>query len=137
MVTIKINSNNNEEISMKDLEEACQAAAEALKAENSGEKETDCGCEEENECCNKATEDPYMEDNEEVIYMDKLAVNFLTMIYSDMSAIGIRDMYFAAKRFMYNKNRCLNGLALSKATALVMVELLDYTRDLIDMRKED
>jgi hypothetical protein len=70
-----------------------------------------------------------------VIKADNTILQFLFLLYSDMNRAGIEGMYCAAKRFV-NEKTGLTDVDLAKATSLTMIELLDYTRSLIDMNKE-
>jgi hypothetical protein len=66
---------------------------------------------------------------------DNIILEYLYLIYSDMNREGIEDMYNAAKSFV-NERTGLIDIELAKATSLTMIELLDYTRDLINMNNE-
>ena len=86
-------------------------------------------------CANKQTDKPEDESTSRLIKADSIILNYLYLIYSDMNMEGIKDMYYAAKNFVSERSE-LTGVELAKATSLTMIELLDYTRDLINMNNE-
>ena len=86
-------------------------------------------------CGDKQTNKPEDEFESRLIKADSIILNYLYLIYSDMNMEGIKDMYYAAKNFVSERSE-LTGVELAKATSLTMIELLDYTRDLINMNNE-
>jgi len=86
-------------------------------------------------CGDKQTDKPEDESASRLIKADSIILNYLYLIYSDMNMEGIKDMYYAAKNFVSERSE-LTGVELAKATSLTMIELLDYTRDLINMNNE-
>ena len=126
MVTVKVSElvrEGKEEISMEDLERLCSKDTDKLNNVNYN-KEDSC----KNHCddCKPTTA---------VIKADNTILLYLYLIYSDMSREGIKGMYYSAKSFV-NEKTGLTGVELSKATSLTMIDLLDYTRDLINMNNE-
>jgi hypothetical protein len=124
MVTVKVSElvrEGKEEISMEDLERLCKDT-DKLNNVNYN-KEDSC----KNNCDCKSTT--------AVIKADNTILLYLYLIYSDMSREGIKGMYYSAKAFV-NEKTGLTGVELSKATSLTMIDLLDYTRDLINMNNE-
>ena len=112
MVTIKVSESikeGKEEIPMEEIEKLCKehAKKEELKDEQLPE----------------------------LVKANNTILEYLFLIYPDMSKSGIIDMFVAAKSFV-NEKTGLTGVELAKATSLTMIELLDYTRSLIDMNKE-
>lgn len=128
MVTIKVSETlkDGKEISMEDLERMCKDTDKLNKLNYN--KEDDCknNCDCKSGDCKSATT---------LLKVDNTILLYLYLIYSDMSREGIKGMFYSAKSFV-NEKTGLTGVELSKATSLTMIELLDYTRDLINMNNE-
>ena len=122
-VTISVSGSlgeGKEELSMDELERLCK---DTDKLNNNYNKEDSC----KNNCdCKSATT---------LLKVDNTILLYLYLIYSDMSREGIKGMYYSAKSFV-NEKTGLTGVELAKVTSLTMIELLDYTRDLINMNNE-
>lgn len=109
-------------------------------SESLGERKEQIPMEELERLCSNKNIDKNIDKSEDesasrLIKADSIILNYLYLIYSDMNIEGIKDMYYAAKNFVSERSE-LTGVELAKATSLTMIELLDYTRDLINMNNE-
>lgn len=67
-------------------------------------------------------------------YLDSAVIlPYLTIMYSNMSTRGIKEMYYSAKFVVHNKTG-LEGTALSKETSKLMIKLLEYMEKQLDKK---